>query len=74
MRKLGLDDEGIAELMAVVDLFSGFNNLRAAGGLNLTKAQQCIQSGDKAEPPGLNKSGFCFDCVKSPIPFVPEST
>lgn len=27
MRKLGLDDEGILELMAVVDLFSGFNKL-----------------------------------------------
>jgi alkylhydroperoxidase family enzyme len=27
VRKLGLDDEGILELMAVVDLFSGFNNL-----------------------------------------------
>ena len=26
-RKLGLDDEGILELMAVVDLFSGFNKL-----------------------------------------------
>ena len=25
--KLGLDDEAIVELMAVVDLFSGFNNL-----------------------------------------------
>ncbi len=27
MRKLGLDDEGILELMAVVDLFAGFNKL-----------------------------------------------
>ena len=27
MRKLGLDDESIVELMAVIDLFSGFNNL-----------------------------------------------
>ncbi len=27
MRTLGLDDEGILELMAVVDLFSGFNKL-----------------------------------------------
>jgi AhpD family alkylhydroperoxidase len=27
VRKLGLDDEGILELMAVVDLFSGFNKL-----------------------------------------------
>ena len=27
VRKLGLDDEAIAELMGVVDLFSGFNNL-----------------------------------------------
>ena len=27
MRKLGLDDEGIVELMSVVDLFSGFNKL-----------------------------------------------
>ena len=27
MRKLGLDDEGVTELMAVVDLFCGFNNL-----------------------------------------------
>lgn len=27
MRKLGLDDEAVTELMAVVDLFSGFNNL-----------------------------------------------
>ena len=27
MRKQGLDDEAIVELMAVVDLFSGFNNL-----------------------------------------------
>lgn len=27
VRKLGLDDEAIVELMAVVDLFSGFNKL-----------------------------------------------
>ncbi len=27
MRKLGLDDEGILELIAVVDLFAGFNKL-----------------------------------------------
>jgi alkylhydroperoxidase family enzyme len=27
VRKLGLDDAGIVELMAVVDLFSGFNKL-----------------------------------------------
>ncbi len=27
MRKLGLDDEAIFELMAVVDLFSGLNKL-----------------------------------------------
>ena len=27
VRKLGLDDEGVLELMAVVDLFSGFNKL-----------------------------------------------
>ena len=27
VQKLGLDDEGILELMAVVDLFSGFNKL-----------------------------------------------
>ena len=27
MRKLGLDDEGVLEMMAVVDLFSGFNKL-----------------------------------------------
>ena len=27
MRKLGLDDEGVLELIAVVDLFSGFNKL-----------------------------------------------
>ena len=27
MRKLGLDDEGILELMTVVDLFAGLNNL-----------------------------------------------
>ena len=27
MRKYGLDDEGILELMAVVDLFSGYNKL-----------------------------------------------
>ena len=27
MQKLGLDDHGILELMAVVDLFSGFNKL-----------------------------------------------
>lgn len=27
MRKLGLDDEGVLELMAVVDLFAGLNNL-----------------------------------------------
>jgi hypothetical protein len=27
VRKLGLDDEGILELMAVVDLFVGFNKL-----------------------------------------------
>ena len=25
MRKLGLDDEGILELMSVVDLYGGFN-------------------------------------------------
>lgn len=27
MQKLGLDDSGVLELMAVVDLFSGFNKL-----------------------------------------------
>ena len=27
MQKLGLDDEAVLELMAVVDLFSGFNKL-----------------------------------------------
>jgi alkylhydroperoxidase family enzyme len=27
VRKLGLDDEGIVELMAAVDLFSGFSKL-----------------------------------------------
>jgi alkylhydroperoxidase family enzyme len=27
VRKLGLDDEGIVELMAVVDLFTGLNKL-----------------------------------------------
>ncbi len=27
MRKLGIEDEGLLELMAVVDLFSGFNKL-----------------------------------------------
>ena len=27
MRNLGLDDEGILEIMAVVDLFSGLNKL-----------------------------------------------
>jgi len=27
VRKLGLDDEGVLELMAVVDLFSGLNKL-----------------------------------------------
>lgn len=27
MRKLGLDDEAVLELMAVVDLFSGLNKL-----------------------------------------------
>jgi alkylhydroperoxidase family enzyme len=27
VRKLGLDDEGVLELMAVVDLFGGFNKL-----------------------------------------------
>ena len=27
MQKLGLDDQGVLELMAVVDLFSGFNKL-----------------------------------------------
>jgi alkylhydroperoxidase family enzyme len=27
VRNLGLDDEAVTELMAVVDLFSGFNNL-----------------------------------------------
>ena len=27
VRKLGLDDEGVLEIMAVVDLFSGFNKL-----------------------------------------------
>jgi len=33
VRKLGLDDEGITELMTVVDLFSGLNKF--AGGLQL---------------------------------------
>jgi alkylhydroperoxidase family enzyme len=33
VRKLGLDDEGILELMTVVDLFSGFNKL--LGGLQV---------------------------------------
>jgi len=27
VRKLGLDDEGVLELIAVVDLFSGLNKL-----------------------------------------------
>jgi alkylhydroperoxidase family enzyme len=27
VRKLGLDDEGVLEIMAVVDLFSGLNKL-----------------------------------------------
>jgi alkylhydroperoxidase family enzyme len=27
VRKLGLDDEGVLEVMTVVDLFSGFNKL-----------------------------------------------
>ena len=27
MRKLGLDDQGVLEIMAVVDLFAGFNKL-----------------------------------------------
>jgi alkylhydroperoxidase family enzyme len=27
VRKLGLDDEGVLELMSVVDLFSGLNKL-----------------------------------------------
>jgi alkylhydroperoxidase family enzyme len=27
VRQLGLDDEGVLELMAVVDLFSGYNKL-----------------------------------------------
>jgi alkylhydroperoxidase family enzyme len=27
VQKLGLDDEGVLELMAVVDLFSGLNKL-----------------------------------------------
>ena len=27
MQKLGLDDAAVLEVMAVVDLFSGFNNL-----------------------------------------------
>ena len=27
MRKLGLDDEGILEIMAVVDLFAGLNKI-----------------------------------------------
>lgn len=27
MRKLGLDEEGVLEVMAVVDLFSGLNKL-----------------------------------------------
>lgn len=27
MRKLGLDDHGVLEIMAVVDLFAGFNKL-----------------------------------------------
>lgn len=33
MRKYGLDDEGIVELMATVDLFAGFSKL--ADGLQL---------------------------------------
>ncbi len=27
MRKLGLDDEGVLELMAVVDVFAGLNKM-----------------------------------------------
>ena len=33
MRKLGLDDEGILEVMTVVDLFAGLNKL--LGGLQV---------------------------------------
>jgi len=33
VQKLGLDDEAVLELMAVVDLFSGFNKLM--GGLRV---------------------------------------
>ena len=37
-RKLGLDDEGITELMAVVDLFSGLNKF--SDGLQLEKDEK----------------------------------
>jgi alkylhydroperoxidase family enzyme len=33
VQKLGLDDEAVLEVMAVVDLFSGFNKL--VGGLGV---------------------------------------
>jgi alkylhydroperoxidase family enzyme len=33
VQKLGLDDEAVLEIMAVVDLFSGFNKLM--GGLRV---------------------------------------
>jgi alkylhydroperoxidase family enzyme len=37
-RKLGLDDEGIAELITVVDLFSGLNKF--SDGLQLEKDEK----------------------------------
>lgn len=38
MQKLGLDNEAVLELMAVVDLFSGFNKLM--DGLNVEPGEK----------------------------------
>jgi hypothetical protein len=41
VRKLGLDDDGILELMAVVDLFSGLNKLLDHIGGHQQPAKTC---------------------------------
>ncbi len=35
VRKLGLDDEGITEILAVVDLFNGLNSFASGAQLEL---------------------------------------
>jgi hypothetical protein len=41
VRKLGLDDESIVELMAVVDLFSGFNKLMDGLQVEMDETPRC---------------------------------